>query len=191
MLQFSPHFCLTVIFMKHGPIIVSPLSAVEQTVGAAGVTHLVTLINGDTNVPTPPSLAPENHLRLSVNDICEPYPGMIAPCEQHVATLVEFALAWDQHAPMLIHCWAGISRSTAGAFIALCALNPDIEERRLARTLRQASPTACPNRKLVALGDAALRRNGRMIEAVEEIGRGEIAVEARVFSLPLPLRKAA
>lgn len=177
--------------MRHGTIIVSPLSAVPDTVASAGVTHLVTLINGETQVATPRTIPTDNHLRLSVNDICEAQNGLIQPCDEHVATLVEFALGWDQQAPMLIHCWAGISRSTAAAFISLCALNPDIEERRLARAIRDASPTAYPNRRFVALGDAALQRGGRMVRAVEEIGRGEIAVEARVFSLPLPLRKAA
>ena len=70
--------------------------------------------------------------------------------------LVKFARDWDRKAPLLIHCWAGISRSTAAAFITLCALNPDIEELELARALRRASPTAYPNRLLVALADEAL-----------------------------------
>jgi predicted protein tyrosine phosphatase len=81
------------------------------------------------------------------------------------------------------HCWAGISRSTAAAFITLCALNPDADEFGLAKALRRASSTAYPNRRLVALGDDVLSRSGRMIEAVEHIGRGEFAEEGQVFSL--------
>jgi predicted protein tyrosine phosphatase len=84
----------------------------------------------------------------------------------------------------LIHCWAGISRSTAAAFISLCALNPEADELRLAQALREASPTAHPNRRLVRLGDTVLQRSGRMIEAVESIGPGEFAEEALVFTLP-------
>jgi predicted protein tyrosine phosphatase len=94
------------------------------------------------------------------------------------------AISWDRQAPLLIHCWAGISRSTAAAFISLCALNPETDERELAHALRIASPTAYPNRRLVTLADAVLARQGRMLTAVERIGRGQLADEAAVFALP-------
>jgi predicted protein tyrosine phosphatase len=164
-------------------IYVAPLSLVEATVADAGVSHLVTLINGETLISTPPTIEPDRHLKLAMNDICEPQPGLVVPCEDHVSDLVKFALDWDRKAPLLIHCWAGISRSTAAAFIALCALNPKADEHELARRLRRASATAYPNRRLVALADAALSRQGRMVAAVEHIGRGRIAEEAEVFAL--------
>jgi predicted protein tyrosine phosphatase len=170
--------------MKPETIYVSPLSLVEATVADASVGHLVTLINHDTLVKTPPSIEPERHLRLAMNDITEPHEGLVLPCEAHVADLVEFALRWDRKSPLLIHCWAGISRSTAAALITLCALNPDADELRLAQALRDASPTASPNRRLVQLADEVLQRSGRMIEAVESIGPGEFAEEALVFALP-------
>jgi predicted protein tyrosine phosphatase len=169
--------------MAPDTIYVAPLSLVETTIEDVKVSHLVTLINGETLVPTPPSITPERHLRLDMNDICEPATGLVLPGEEHVADLVQFTLDWDRKAPLLIHCWAGISRSTAAAFISLCALNPDADEIGLARALRGASPTAYPNRRLVALGDKALSRQGRMIAAVEKIGRGEIADEGQVFGL--------
>jgi predicted protein tyrosine phosphatase len=170
--------------MSRETIYVAPLSLVETTVADAKVSHLVTLINGETAIPTPPGIGPERHLRLSMNDICEPQPGLVLPCQTHVSELIRFARNWDRQAPLLIHCWAGISRSTAAAFISLCALNPEGAERDLAWALRRASPTAYPNRLLVALADEVLNRNGRMIAAVEEIGRGRIAEEAEVFALP-------
>jgi predicted protein tyrosine phosphatase len=170
--------------MNPETIYVAPLSLVETTVSHAKVSHLVTLINGETLIDTPPSIGPERHLRLAMNDICAPQPGLVLPCENHVSELIGFARAWDRGAPLLIHCWAGISRSTAAAFISLCALNPDGTELELARALRRASPTAYPNRLLVALADEALEREGRMIAAVEDIGRGRVAEEAEVFALP-------
>jgi predicted protein tyrosine phosphatase len=170
--------------MSPETILVSPLSLVETTVADARVSHLVTLINGDAQVDTPPGIGEGRHLRLSMNDISEPRDGLVVPCEDHVAELIQFALGWDQQAPLLIHCWAGISRSTAAAFISLCALNPDADEHALARSLRRASPTAYPNRRLVALADTVLARQGRMTEAVEHIGRGQLADKGQVFSLP-------
>jgi predicted protein tyrosine phosphatase len=170
--------------MSPETIYVAPLSLVEVTVADAKVSHLVTLINGETNIPTPPGIGPDRHLRLSMNDICEPQPGLVLPHQSHVTDLIDFTRDWDRRAPLLIHCWAGISRSTAAAFIALCALNQEGSEAELAWALRKASPTAYPNRLLVALADEALGRNGRMMMAVEDIGRGQIAEEAEVFALP-------
>lgn len=170
--------------MSRETIYVAPLSLVETTVAGANVSHLVTLINGETLIDTPPGIGPERHLRLAMNDICEPQPGLVLPRDTHVADLIKFAREWDRQAPLLIHCWAGISRSTAAAFISLCALNPAGAELELARALRRASPTAYPNRLLVALGDEILARDGRMVAAVEDIGRGKVADEADVFALP-------
>ena len=170
--------------MSRESIYVAPLSLVETTVQDAQVSHLVTLINGETSIPTPPSIGLDRHLRLSMNDICEPQPGLVLPCQTHVADLIRFARDWDRQAPLLIHCWAGISRSTAAAFISLCALNPEGAEQELAWALRRASPTAYPNRLLVALADEALARKGHMVTAIEEIGRGKSAEEADVFALP-------
>jgi predicted protein tyrosine phosphatase len=173
--------------MSRETIFVAPLSLVETTVADANVSHLVTVINGETLIDTPPGIGPDRHLRLAMNDICEPQPGLVLPCETHVADLVRFAREWDRQAPLLIHCWAGISRSPAAAFISLCALNPEGAELELARSLRRASPTAYPNRLLVALGDEILSRDGRMIAAVEDIGRGRVAEEAEMFALPARL----
>jgi predicted protein tyrosine phosphatase len=173
--------------MSRERIIVGPLSAVDHTVDKAGVSHLVTLINGETLVETPSAISHQNHLRLSMNDISTPQPGLIPPHENHVSELVEFTAAWDRAGPVMVHCWAGISRSTAAAFIMLCTLNPKTDEEHIAQQIRAASPTATPNQWLVRLADARLKREGRMISAVDSIGRGEMTMEADVFVLPANL----
>jgi predicted protein tyrosine phosphatase len=170
--------------MSRDVIFVGPLSAVASTVETSRIGYLVTLINDQTMIETPSPIAPHRHLRLAMNDISEPQPGMVTPSGDHVSELIDFVTAWERDMPLLIHCWAGISRSTAGAFITLCALNPHIEEMRIAKTLRDASPTATPNGRLVELGDGLLKRDGRMVNAVEKIGRGEMTMEGALFQLP-------
>jgi predicted protein tyrosine phosphatase len=166
---------------------VCPLSAVPDVVAAHDASHLVTCLHDEVFVETPAIIRPGNHVRLHIHDIAEPMEGYVAPRAEHVAQLIDFAAAWDRRGPMVIHCWAGISRSTAAAFIMLCALNPLAPEGTVARLLREASPTAYPNRLMIRLGDAALGRAGRMVEAVEIIGRGILASEAVPFSLPADL----
>jgi predicted protein tyrosine phosphatase len=97
--------------------------------------------------------------------------------------ILHFVRGWDRSAPILIHCWAGISRSTASAYTALCMLRPSADEEELARELRAASPSATPNRLIVSYADALLGRNGRMSRAIEKIGRGEHAYLGKPFVL--------
>ncbi len=170
-----------------GRIYVCPLGAVAHVVATSQASHLVTCLSGEVHVETPDAIKPGNHIRLFIHDIWEPVEGYIAPNAEHVLQLVEFAAAWDRRGPMVVHCRAGISRSTAAAFVMLCALNPAAPEALIARRLREASPSASPNRLIVKLGDAVLGRAGRMLAAVEAIGRGEIVNEAIPFSLPVDL----
>lgn len=173
--------------LAHSRVHVCPLRAVPDVVAGCGAAHLLTCLQGGIVVDTPPLIKPANHVRLDVDDISEPMLGHVVPSAGHIAHVIKFARTWGGRGTAVIHCWAGISRSTAAAFITLCALNPDVPERRIARQLRQASPTAYPNRLMVKLGDAALGRAGRMVDAVESIGRGALASEGHPFSLPADL----
>jgi predicted protein tyrosine phosphatase len=167
-----------------GAIHVCPLSAVPDTVERSRASHLLTWLQDEIVVETPSLILPDRHIRFHIHDISEPLPGYAAPGQEHIEQLIEFALDWGGRGPIVVHCWAGISRSTAAAFTALCAINPDASEDLIAQRLRAASPTAYPNRLMIRLADAALARQGRMIRAIEGIGRGIVASEAMPFSLP-------
>jgi predicted protein tyrosine phosphatase len=164
---------------------VCPLSLLQRTVEETGASHIVTLISANTAVERPARIPAEQHLHITVSDIAEPADGMILPGPGHVEQLLAFVRGWDRAAPMVIHCYAGISRSTAAAFIAACALTPKRDEAAIAKRLRAASATATPNARLVAVADALLCRDGRMIEAVAGIGRGEFAAEGKPFRLEI------
>jgi predicted protein tyrosine phosphatase len=107
------------------------------------------------------------------------------PADDHVTKLLTFVRAWDRANPLVVHCYAGISRSTAGAFVAACALNPHRNELAIARELRRQSVTASPNLRIVAIADRMLGRSGRMSAAIDHIGRGMMSSEALPFRLDL------
>ncbi len=164
---------------------VCSLARIGETVTRTGARSLVTLISPGTEVRRPAEIAADRHRLIAVSDIVEALPGQVAPAREHLDDLIEFVTAWDRAEPMVIHCYAGVSRSTAAAFIAACALNPARDELTIARAIRAASPTATPNALLVALADQALERGGRMTAAILEIGRGRECFEGIPFALEL------
>jgi len=164
---------------------VCSLSRLHETVEATGARHVITLINGGTVLTRPSNVDPSNHLFLGMNDIVDEIEGMVAPGEAHMRELLDFVAAWDRAAPLVIHCYAGISRSTAAAYATVCALLPEQDELELAQRLRAASPSATPNARIVALADSVLKREGRMVRAIQSIGRGKDAFEGTPFSLQL------
>ncbi len=164
---------------------VCSLAMIGDIVAKTGARSLVSLLSPETAVARPEAIAPERHLHLALSDIIAPMPGQVLPQKTHLDALLGFVRAWDRAEPMVIHCWAGVSRSTAAAYIAACALAPKRDEFAIARSLRAASPTATPNARLVALADSALGRGGRMYAAIAEIGRGADCFEGTPFTLEL------
>ena len=162
---------------------VCSLSRVATTVAASEASHLVTFLH--MPVERPASIPAERHLYLSMADIVGPVAGLTEPADDHIHRLLDFVGEWDRARPMVIHCFAGISRSTAGAFVALCHLLPDVPEADLAKRLRNASAVATPNVRIVEIADGVMKRDGRMIDAINKIGPGEISYESEPFVLPL------
>jgi len=162
---------------------VCPLSLLDATVMATGAKQILTLLNVGTKVVRPASVDERMHLFLGMNDIVEAVDGQILPGDDHLSQLLRFVRGWDQQSPLVIHCFAGVSRSTAAAFTTACALNPGLDEHELAQTIRRLSPTATPNRRIVALADDRLGRKGRMLAAIDAIGRGEECFEGVPFAL--------
>ena len=168
---------------KLASIHVCALRHVPEMVERTGARHLVSAINADFLPVTPATISRDRHLKLDMHDIIEAQPGSTAPATDHVIKLLDFVQSWDRQAPILIHCFAGLSRSTAAAFISLCALNPHTPETTIARALRRSSDTASPNRLFVAHADRALRRQGRMVAALNSMGQNRIAYECIPFGI--------
>jgi predicted protein tyrosine phosphatase len=167
-------------------IIVCPLSRAADIAREQRPSHVVSLLDPGTPFPALADLARERHFQLEIHDIEAEVEGLDALRDSHMGHILDFVGNWRGEAPILIHCYAGISRSTATAYITACARNPQADEEEIALALRRASPSASPNRRFVALADASLGRSGRMTRAIERIGRGASWVdigEAQPFML--------
>jgi predicted protein tyrosine phosphatase len=175
-------------------IIVCPLSLAPDVAARHKPARIVSLLDPLSRFPLIEGYGHDRHLCVEVHDINEEEEGLDACCDQRMTRILDFVGAWDHGAPILIHCYAGISRSTATAFITACAHNPGADEFEIARALRAASPSAFPNRRFVALADAALGRKGRMSEAILAIGDGQSWLEigeAKAFEIAGRFQAAA
>ena len=168
-------------------ILITPLSAVPEAIRSHAPSHIVTLLSAQYMIETPAGFAADRHLCLSVHDIADPQADQ-APARAHVERLLEFGRGWDAQAPMLVHCWAGVSRSTASAYAILCDRAGPGTERDIARRLRERAPHAQPNRLIVRLADEALGRDGAMVRAVDEMGSGVMVTEGYPVEMPLRTR---
>lgn len=150
-------------------IYVSGLFNMPQHVRDLQPSHLVSIIQPELQPERPPGIAVDRHLRVGVHDISEPdgYGVLVRPDDVH--DLLAFANSWNpDEGDLLIHCYAGISRSTAAALIAHFLKTGDPEASTTA--LRQAAPYAAPNRRIISLADSELGLGGALVGARDRMG---------------------
>ena len=149
-------------------IYITSLANMPNLIRRFDIEYLVSIVDADGQPSTPTEISFSRHHRCVVDDIVESQPGKIAPQTKHIEDLIEFLDAWDSESSLLIHCIAGVSRSTAAALIAatLKTKNP----RQSATALRVAAPYAWPNQRIVSLADAILGLDGQLIRARNEMG---------------------
>ncbi len=170
-------------------IYISNIDDLATNAGEVRPSHLVSLVEASEQPATPPGIAADRHLRVEIHDILEPEAGCVHPQDHHIRSLVGFIDSWPAEAPLLVHCMAGVSRSTAAALIALVRRSP-LSEEEAASHLRSAAPHAHPNRRMIALADALLNCGGRLIAAREAMGPARPMLRGPLVGLNLNMTLA-
>ena len=145
---------------------------------AAGVTHVLSILG--PNSPDPPefaAFAPHRRLILRFHDVIEPQPDQIAPTRQDVERLLVFGreVGETPEAHLLVHCRAGVSRSTAAAALILMQAHPEWPASAALDEVAAIRPRAWPNLLILEFGDALLGRNGEIAAAAGAIYRRVLA----------------
>jgi len=135
---------------------------------AGSVTHVLSIL--DPGWPEPESLSRfdiNRRLRLRFHDVIESQPGWIAPERWDVELLLAFSrdLAMSEEAHLLVHCHAGVSRSTAAATLVMAQTCPDRPAEEVLREVARLRPRAWPNLRILEFGDDILGRHGEIVEA--------------------------
>ncbi len=167
-------------------IYVCSLAQLPTLTAVVGPTHIVSILGDEPFPATPGGVATDQHLKLRFHDIDEPMPGFLAPQFEHLEALISFGIRWSKAGPLIIHCYAGVSRSTAAALTILCLYNQGREEEA-AQVLRERAPHAQPNQRMIAIADRLLGCSGRLVDAVNTIGLGECFGLGGLVELPAEL----
>jgi predicted protein tyrosine phosphatase len=143
---------------------------------AAGVTHVISIL--DPEAPTPSAPGDYQRLELRFHDVIELSPHAHPPTREHVHGILGFgrdllaAPQADTH--LVVHCHAGVSRSTAAMLLILAQAEPGHSASLLAAELLRIRAKAWPNLRIVEFGDQMLGRGGSLIEAAAMIYRRQL-----------------
>ena len=138
---------------------------------AVGVTHVLSILDPAWPVPEAVgSYGEHERLELGFDDIIEETPGLVAPQRHDVTRLLRFGrdllAAPASAAHLLVHCHAGVSRSTASMLLILAQAQPELAANAVADEILNIRPQAWPNLRIIELGDAELGRGGALARAV-------------------------
>jgi predicted protein tyrosine phosphatase len=141
-----------------------------------GVTHILSIL--DPEWPDPAAFqAFDPHFRatLRFHDAIEPDPEVLLPQKGDVEAILTFGRDAADAGGLLIHCHAGISRSTAATLMILAQAHPEEKEDGLADRLLKTRPQAWPNSRMIEFADELLDRRGRLVAAIAGIYARQLA----------------
>jgi predicted protein tyrosine phosphatase len=144
--------------------------------GPCAVTHVLSLLDPDwPEITGFRDYGTHRRMTLRFHDVIDPGRGMTVPTKDHVGEILHFGnelaaeAGSDAARHLLVHCHAGISRSTAAMVSLLAQIDPHEDEDRLFERVRQIRPQAWPNSLMIGYADDILRREGRLVAALRRL----------------------
>ncbi len=166
-----------------GPVFVCPLDEAGTLSKRIRATLLVSISDPERRKATQDRLGKitSRLCPLDFHDIEREAPGLVAPSEQHITSALSDLHNVPRHRPILVHCHAGISRSSAVAIVLAVARHKQAGEpadRAVSIGISQvhaATPHARPNMKIIELGADALHLNKTdFVERAWDLHRGSL-----------------
>ena len=106
-------------------------------------------------------------LILRFDDINQPMDDYVIPQMSHIKRALEFADKIEDGS-LLVHCHAGISRSSAIALAVIAKRLGSGKEEEAVNTLEHINPNCRPNKSIVEMADELLERDGKLYKEVDE-----------------------
>ncbi|WP_207455235.1 protein-tyrosine-phosphatase [Azospirillum sp. SYSU D00513] len=139
----------------------------------AGVTHVLSILDPEREDLTAFGAYGEHErLELRFHDIVDPLRGQIPPSRADVERILAFGrdlLAEPGGCGhLLVHCHAGVSRSTAAMTMILAQAQPDRPAADAMAEVARIRSKAWPNLRMIEFADELLGRNGALVAAVKD-----------------------
>lgn len=139
--------------------------------GASGVTHVLSILDPDYPEPTAfGEYGEHERLEMRFDDVIDEREGMIAPSRADVERILAFGrdlLAEPVGCGhLLVHCHAGVSRSTAALTMILAQSKPDRPAQEAMDAVAAIRRKAWPNLRMIEFADDILGRGGDLVAAV-------------------------
>jgi predicted protein tyrosine phosphatase len=148
--------------------------------------HVLSILDPDYPVPEAFGQYGEHErLELRFHDIIEATPGSVLPQPEHVERILAFGrdLMADPSANLLVHCHAGISRSTAAMALILAQAQPSLAAEAVLGQVHAIREKAWPNLRIMEMGDTMLGRGGSLVAATHALHGLQLAVRPRLAEL--------
>lgn len=130
-------------------------------------THIISLVGPELidSYFKPHTPIGKNHFIRFFHDISNDEPGLVKPTIQDVLDILNFSKKFDENTNLLVHCHAGISRSTAAAIGIMVQHGKSPEEA--VQAIAEDRPEMWPNSLLIHYFDECLVQVGTLREAVK------------------------
>lgn len=159
---------------------------IEELAGhcETGATHVLSILDPEWPVPEAfGEFGEHEKLELRFHDVIEEMPDQSPPREEHVTALLAFGRDLMTEPPadahLLVHCHAGISRSSASMTLILAQGLPEVPAPEILEEVLRIREKAWPNLRMLEMGDAMLGRGGTLVAAAHDVYRRQ--VERRPF----------
>jgi predicted protein tyrosine phosphatase len=130
--------------------------------------YIVSILDPDT--PEPEALStfgPHSRCTLRFHDAVSEQGSLILPESHHIRQLLTFGSPIKPQHHVLVHCFAGLCRSTAAALLLLAQSDRASAPQTAVRRLLEIAPHAWPNARMLQLGDEILGYDGSLVEAMQ------------------------
>ena len=123
-----------------------------------------------------------HHLLLHLHDIAEELDGHVVPCRQHLLDVLDFTADLAPGSRLLVHCIAGVSRSTAAAIGILIARG--VPWRDAWEAVEAVRPRMVPNARILRLIDEHHGLGGALVAHLRAWSAEREERERRVAAQP-------
>ena len=160
---------------------------IEELAGhcSTNASHVLSILDPGHPIPEAfGSYGEHERLELRFHDIIEAAPGLVLPQREHVAAVLAFGRDMLREPAsalhLLVHCHAGISRSTASMTMLLAQALPGLPATTVLAMVHGIREKAWPNLRMIEFADAMLDRGGELIEATHALHSLQLEVRPHI-----------